>query len=235
MLKKRIAMVGLLLFSLPLSSCGNTTKYVTTDDFVFEVRKDGLVLMNYYEEYPVDVVIPEEVDGKTVIGITGMLYTSNKLKGVKTLETISIPDTVKSIGSFCFYDCTNLRSCNIPASLKTIDYSVFKYTGLENVVIPEGVKKIDRSAFSCCYSLEYVVLPKSIESIGTDAFLYNNSLENIYYAGTIEDYNKIRFGYKDIDEKNNITIDDVVSFYSESEPIDSGSYWHYVDSKPCKW
>lgn len=235
MLKKRLALAGLLVVAIPLSSCGNTSKYLTTDDFIFEIKKDGLILTSYYEEYPVDVVIPDEVDGSPVIGITGMLYSNNKLKGVESLETIVIPDSVKTIGSFCFTNCKNLRSANIPTSLTKINRSLFDGTAITEASIPEGVKTIDNNAFRCCYSLEYVMLPKSVTYIGTDAFLYDTKLENIYYSGTYTDYKNISIRYKDIDERNNITIDDVISFYSETTPTESGSYWHYVDSKPCKW
>jgi hypothetical protein len=49
--------------------------------------------------------------------------------------------------------------------------------------------------------------------------------------GTEEDWNKI-----DIDENYNLYfICATRYFYSETQPIESGNYWHYVDGVPTPW
>lgn len=43
------------------------------------------------------------------------------------LESITIQDSVTSIGYMAFYDCSSLTSITIPASVKSIEHSVFVY------------------------------------------------------------------------------------------------------------
>ena len=64
-------------------------------------------------------------------------------------NSVTIPDTVTSIGEYAFYDCTSLTS----------------------VTIPDSVTSIGGSAFSGCTSLTSVTIPDSVTSIGSYAFV----------------------------------------------------------------
>ena len=65
-----------------------------------------------------------------------------------TLESISIPNTVTTIGSCAFYDCRALSDITIPDSVKTIEYDAFmNCDSLKNIVLPSTVKKIETEAF----------------------------------------------------------------------------------------
>lgn len=80
-----------------------------------------------------------------------------------------IPDSVKSIGSYAFRECTSLTTIEIPDSVKSIDsYTFFRCTGLTSVEIPN-----------------------SMSSIGNYAFYYCKKLTDVYYSGTEEQWNKI--------------------------------------------
>ena len=69
----------------------------------------------------------------------------------ETLEQVSLPNTIQSIGDGVFCDCSQLQ--------------------FGNMVIPNGVKSIGEEAFWGC-QFESLTLPKSLESIGKSCFAY---------------------------------------------------------------
>jgi hypothetical protein len=87
------------------------------------------------------------------------------------LRTISIPNSVTSLGKSVFVFCSSLESVEIPNSITIISSDLFgACASLKNVVIPTSVTSIETHAFSGCSSLQEIVLPHSIGSIGYYAF-----------------------------------------------------------------
>lgn len=71
--------------------------------------------------------------------------------------SITIPNSVTSIGIFAFSGCTGLTSITIPGNVTIIDNMTFyNCTGLTSITIPGSVTKIVCSAFSNCTSLKDV-------------------------------------------------------------------------------
>ena len=71
------------------------------------------------------------------------------------MTSITIPNSVTSIGSSAFYGCSGLTSITIPNSVTSIGNSAFYgCSSLTSVTIPNSVKKIYYSAFSKCSNLE---------------------------------------------------------------------------------
>ena len=86
-------------------------------------------------------------------------------------QTTVIPNTVTTIGSWAFQECTGLTSITIPNSVKTInDHAFLNCTGLANATIPNSVKTIGDYAFSGCSALTSVNIPKSVTTIGNNPF-----------------------------------------------------------------
>ena len=68
------------------------------------------------------------------------------------------------------------------------------------------------------------------------AFSKCPSLEWIYYDGDEEHYLQIIEDYiTDPSSKYSNITDVPVYFYSETEPINEGLYWHYVDDEIVIW
>ncbi|MCI6389186.1 MAG: leucine-rich repeat protein [Ruminococcus sp.] len=114
--------------------------------------------------------------------------------------SVTIPDSVTSIGGHAFYDCTSLTSITIPDSVtrigwyafencKSLKYvtintervsSVFKgCTSIESVILGNSVTEIGWSAFEGCTSLTSITIPDSVTEIGANAFKGCTSLANI--------------------------------------------------------
>lgn len=96
-------------------------------------------------------------------------------RGLTGLTSVTIPQSVTTVGSYAFYDCSGLTSVVISESVESIGAGAFGgCSGLTSVVIPESVESIGASAFSGCSGLTSVVIPESVTSIGYSAF-YNCS------------------------------------------------------------
>ena len=70
-----------------------------------------------------------------------------------------------------YYECTSLISVTIPNSVTSIGSSVFyRCTSLTSVTIPNSVTSINNNAFNGCSGLTSVTIPNSVTSIGGGAF-----------------------------------------------------------------
>lgn len=68
--------------------------------------------------------------------------------GLKSINTVSIPNTVTSIESSAFEKCTGLTSIDIPTSVTSIgSHAFYGCTGLTSVTIPDSVASIGDEAF----------------------------------------------------------------------------------------
>lgn len=136
-----------------------------------------------------------------------VLYIGKHL--IKAKETISgnceIKEGTECIADEAFYYCKSLESITIPDSVTNIGYNVFYDTAYYNnesnwdndvlyngkhlikaketisgdYEIKEGTKSIANSAFSGCYYLESVTIPDSVMSIGDSAFFNCSRLTDI--------------------------------------------------------
>lgn len=115
-------------------------------------------------------------------------------------------------------------------------------TGFEE----EPYDNISASGFEKFENLEAVILPASIKTVGKKAFDNCPKLTAIYFFGTDVEWQEVELvgvEEKTVDEEKYETVTIIenaltkctVYFYSETEPTDSGFYWHYVDGVPAVW
>ena len=111
------------------------------------------------------------------------------------MTSITIPNSVTSIGYDAFYECNGLTSVIIPNSVTRIGHNAFFDTAWYNnqpnglvyagpvayeykgtipngtsIVLKEGTKGIAGYAFFECRGLKSVTIPNSVTSIGNSAF-----------------------------------------------------------------
>ena len=124
-------------------------------------------------------------DNKNYCSIDGVLFNKDKTKLIKYPsskkdESYTIPDSVTSIDSFAFEECTSLTSIVIPDSITNIETAAFHYcTSLTSITIPDSVTSISNRVFDNCISLTRITIPDSVTSIGDEAFYNCESLTNV--------------------------------------------------------
>ena len=90
----------------------------------------------------------------------------------ENISRVKIGEGITSIGFAAFFDCMNLASATIPASVTTIKTSAFRDSGIRDITFAENsqLKTLDSGAFNNCTSLSSICLPASVTSIGNGAF-----------------------------------------------------------------
>lgn len=88
-----------------------------------------------------------------------------------SLSTITLPNSIKSIGIGAFYDCDTLKSATLPTGITKISKLAFYHCGfLQNVTIPQSITQIEEAAFAYCSKLATISLPSNLTTIGADCF-----------------------------------------------------------------
>ena len=106
--------------------------------------------------------------------------------GCSSLQSVTIPNSVSSIGDWAFSRCSSLQSVTIPNSVASIGESAFDECSLlQSVTIPNSVASIGDGAFFKCSSLHSVTIPNSVTSIGNWAFYGCSSLQSVTIPNSV--------------------------------------------------
>uniref|UniRef100_UPI004056BB06 protein kinase domain-containing protein n=1 Tax=Alistipes sp. TaxID=1872444 RepID=UPI004056BB06 len=101
------------------------------------------------------------------------------------LTSVNIGNSVTTIGSYAFFGCRNLTSVTIPDSVTTIGGGAFfGCTSLTSITIGDSVTTIGKQAFRDCTGLTSITIPDSVMTIGEEIFLGCNGLKIIYCKAT---------------------------------------------------
>lgn len=170
----RVLMLLTVMLTLAVVfSMSASAKTITSGDFIFETSSSGAMLTKY-NGTAASVEIPSKVSGKSVTEIGAEAFWQNK-----TMTSVTIPSTVKTIGYAAFNECISLKK----------------------VVIPSSVTKLDDSVFWYCTALKTVIIPESVKTIGNDVFKGCNNLTAYTIAGSkgeeyIKTLNHVKLGYR---------------------------------------
>jgi len=204
-----LPLVLLLLLALPAAVQAQFS-YVTNN---------GSITITGYDcpTNPVALVIPETITGLPVTSIGG------GFTGCPNLTSVTIPDSVTSIGDSAFYgsgqtdpssgltalavnDSIMITGYNclsnavvIPDSISGLpvtsigDGAFQDCLSLTNVTIPSSVTSIGAAAFRSCTSLTSVVIPNSVTSIGPRAFYDCSSLTSVVIPNSVTNIGDVLF------------------------------------------
>lgn len=106
----------------------------------------------------------------------------------KNLRTVNLPSTLKSIAKTqsalgLFSNCTNLQEICLPDGLQNIGDGSFNSSGIENITLPSSVRTLGISAFYNCQHLFEIELPENIQIIGSSAFGSCRNIKEITIPG----------------------------------------------------
>lgn len=138
-----------------------------------------------------EVILPE---GMTHIGRYAFSYCG--------LTSITLPKSLKTLGSYAFWSNHNLTEAELPRSVRVLSYAAFGcclnlsrirlygtltvieseallHTALTEIDIPEGVERIGDNVFRDCQKLTRVSIPDTVEHIGDYAFYHCPALAEV--------------------------------------------------------
>ena len=111
------------------------------------------------------------------------------------LTSVTIPDSVTSIGPEAFAKCESLTSIKLPDSITSIGDKVFLgCTALTSVTIPKSVTSICTGVFVACESLTSIKIPDSVTSIGDTAFIGCTALTSVTLGNSVTSIGMGAFG-----------------------------------------
>lgn len=93
------------------------------------------------------------------------------------LETVTIPNSVLSLGNYCFDNCIKLTTINKPTSLTTIGVRCFCNTKITSFDL-NGVITIGNSAFENSIISGILRIPNTVTSLGTSVFKSCSKITN---------------------------------------------------------
>ena len=124
------------------------------------------------------------------------------------LESVHLPEGVKTIGKWAFMDCYSLRCTNkngqrddnlvLPSKLERIEMMAFRScSSLERVVFPDSLHYIARWGFADCTKLSDVTLPDEADVEGgvfvRCTNVINIAVKRVSYEGKLFDYEGILY------------------------------------------
>ena len=139
-----------------------------------------------------------------------------------TSTELTIPNTVKKIGSYAFYRQESIKSITIPNTVTYISNNAFEgCSGLEEITIPGTVTQIEREAFLDCTSLPKIHLPDNLEIIDYGAFKGCSKLTEVNIPNKLKKINNDMFygcsSLLKIDIPDNVTEIESNAFYNCSK------------------
>ena len=219
--------VCMMITMLPLSAvtafAADTSTDLEADDgvykYAYKVNEDGSNTVTITEfrgpvdpaktPAPYDITIPEKLGDYTVTGLgedsfsTGdfdsPLYDIHHTKihsvtipqsvtsigkdafaQCRALQSLTIKDATTSIGSWAFDECYKLTTLSLGKNITTIgDHAFYDCRILDNVTIPQSVTFIGNHAFGCCYGMHSFNIKDATTSIGEYAFFDCQNLETL--------------------------------------------------------
>jgi hypothetical protein len=100
------------------------------------------------------------------------------------LVSVTIPDTVTSLGVGVFDYCDKLVSVTVPGSIAVITNAMFaECSRLTSVTLGEGLRYIGNSAFDNCSSLWSITIPSTVTNLQSWAFGDCTALTSVYFRG----------------------------------------------------
>ena len=185
--------------------------------FTYDATTDGYSVGSNEGKYPSGaLVIPGSIGGTPVTKIADdafgeydLIYETDR----PNITGITIPDSVKEIGSYAFA-FLKAASITIPSSVEALGNNAFFFCkSLASIEFAENSKlrTIGYNAFQSCESLESITIPASVKSIGDSAFNQCYALKNVNFDENSQLETLGNYVFSELSKINSITIPESVT------------------------
>lgn len=163
--------------------CKNVLSLVIPDS-VTEVEPNALIGLRNLQKLTAPAVALSSVSKiqkiDTLVVTSGETIAENAVSGWDYLKSVTLPDTLKTIGDLGFAHCELLEQISLPEGLTSIGAYAFNNCALlKQIELPDSVVSVGNYAFGECASLESLYLSESLETIGNWMLARCDSLVNL--------------------------------------------------------
>ena len=130
-------------------------------------------------KFPASIKIISDSAFQNCSGLRALLFNgegqleeiaSNAFQNCTSLSSVTIPDSVVTLGDRVFQSCSSLKSVTVGNGVERIGAETFRAcTKLKDVTIGNSLKTLGALAFSNCTEITELILPNSLESVGLGA------------------------------------------------------------------
>ncbi len=195
-----LGLTPMLAFAEVKDENGNVIETVNCGEFEYSVMVDSeegdgrAACVEKYNGSAEDVVIPEQMNGLTVIAIGDSAFAGNY-----TIRSVTLPSSLMGIGTHAFAECTALENYYVAensAIFSSKDGVLYAHDDTwlvrypipkipAELEIPEGVVLIGDNAFSYSDVLTSVKFPSTLKTIAAAAFSNDIALTEITIPETV--------------------------------------------------
>ena len=148
----------------------------TVDGFRYRVT-DGNATIISYSGSSKNIDIPSEIDGFTVTRIASYAFDWKD-----EIRSVTVPDSVVSIGGRAFSGCTSLRNIELGKGVTILGDRVFAYCyNLQTLEISENLTEIGENVFYLCDNLKSFTVDKNNPNFVSDknGVLYSRDMSTV--------------------------------------------------------
>ena len=153
----------------------------SSSDYDIVSKIDGFYISRFKGFEEDEMIIPNEIDGKKIVGIA-----SKAFQGCVSVKKICLSEGIHVLEKCAFSDCSSLAEIILPNTLTTIGSptkectdGVFANTRIKKIIIPDSVTYMGPYTFWYCYDLKSVELSNNLEEIEVALFSSCSELANV--------------------------------------------------------
>ncbi len=176
--------------------------------WTFEKVKDGIQI-NGYKGFDSEITVPDMINNNNVVSIGEYAFSPNAqrlqsdVKEIREgIKSIIIPNTVRSIGDWVFYGCSNLQKIVIPSSVTSMGNCLFRQCNNLQEMHYEGTLEQWCNIDFCEYEgnpTEYakeiyingqkideeLIIPEGVKEIKKKAFSGNKTIKSVTIPSSV--------------------------------------------------
>ena len=228
-------------------TCGSNARWtLNTQTGVLRITGTGTITVSYGRNLPWQSYISGIRHVIIEPGITGIgaeaffecgsietIEIPNTVKSIgmqafvwcKSLKEVTIPEGVTSLGESTFWGCESLETLNLPSTLKSIGREMFyRCDSLKTLVIPDSVTFIDELAFWDCGGITQITVPRGVTKLSEDVFNGCSNLHTVYLPDTLTEIGPGAFSY--CSKLKNITLFEKELLFAEEMRSGVNGTWY---------